>query len=250
MPPISAYRLQFSPLSSGPLPEWTGSMWRGAFGHALRDQQCTTRLSNCGSCELKHHCLYSTVFETPVPTDTTRMRKYTHAPHPYIIRTASHGAQQQLDLIIVGEHRHKARDLILAFAQASQGGLGKNHTKYKLDKVTDIQAELAPPALLDADTLDIELLSLCRINQHGRPMSVNNFDHRNWLRALLRRVNSLAHFHCPETVLSEQETNHTLDAIQRSTLVEHTLQWQKLERYSNRQTFCKQAPLYTTVNRR
>ena len=35
-------------------------------------------------CLLRNQCIYSYVFETPVPDDAQMMRKYTVAPHPFI----------------------------------------------------------------------------------------------------------------------------------------------------------------------
>ena len=67
------------------LPAYKGSTLRGGFGHAFKKVVCVKREKTCDSCLLKGKCVYSYVFETPPPPDTTRMRKYPFAPHPFII---------------------------------------------------------------------------------------------------------------------------------------------------------------------
>src|SRR5690242_8725929 len=74
----------FAPSASLPLPAYTGSMFRGAFGMALKQAVCVTRTYDCPSCLLKERCLFPYIFETPPPPDARVMRKYTAAPHPFV----------------------------------------------------------------------------------------------------------------------------------------------------------------------
>ncbi len=100
------------------LPVYKGSTFRGGFGHAFKKVVCVhpvrrsrkslnpaetiltsdpavgqrgiisngvNREKICASCLLKGKCVYSYVFETPPPPDTSKMRKYPFAPHPFII---------------------------------------------------------------------------------------------------------------------------------------------------------------------
>lgn len=60
--------------------------WRGAFGHALKKTVCVVRDTPCAQCLLKHACAFSYVFETPQPANTEKMRKYTAAPHPFVLQ--------------------------------------------------------------------------------------------------------------------------------------------------------------------
>src|SRR4030042_4905148 len=67
------------------LPAYKGSTFRGAFGHAFKKIVCVNREKLCESCLLREKCVYSYVFETPPPSDTSKMRKYPFAPHPFVI---------------------------------------------------------------------------------------------------------------------------------------------------------------------
>ncbi|MBI3060334.1 MAG: hypothetical protein HYY81_13715 [Deltaproteobacteria bacterium] len=40
---------------------------------------------DCDRCILRFKCAYPYIFDTPVPKDSTRMRKYQTAPHPFVI---------------------------------------------------------------------------------------------------------------------------------------------------------------------
>ena len=83
--PIKTYRFYFATDSAVRLPSFPGSAWRGAFGYALKKTVCIVRNTPCNQCMLKNACVYSTVFETPPPANTEKMRKYTAAPHPFVL---------------------------------------------------------------------------------------------------------------------------------------------------------------------
>jgi hypothetical protein len=82
--PIAPYRVRFSSAANGKLPPFTGSVWRGASGHALRKTVCVTPLDSCPSCLPYRSCTYPYIFETPPPLGTGKMRRYTAAPHPFL----------------------------------------------------------------------------------------------------------------------------------------------------------------------
>jgi hypothetical protein len=46
------------------LPEYKGSTFRGAFGHALKRVVCALRREDCADCLLRDKCVYAFVFET------------------------------------------------------------------------------------------------------------------------------------------------------------------------------------------
>jgi hypothetical protein len=61
------------------LPPFKGSTLRGGFGHAFKETVCVVEHRDCA------RCTYPNVFDTPVPEGDTRMRKYTQAPHPFVL---------------------------------------------------------------------------------------------------------------------------------------------------------------------
>jgi hypothetical protein len=92
--PVGRYRLHYRAADPVRLPEYAGSTWRGALGHALKRTVCVTHEPRCPACLLYTSCAYSYVFETPPPPGTAKMRLYPAAPHPFVIEPAEGGARE------------------------------------------------------------------------------------------------------------------------------------------------------------
>ena len=82
---VGRYRLRYARRAESRFPAFAGSAWRGAFGHALKRTVCVTRLRQCPDCLLYRSCVYPYIFETPPPLHAAKMRRYTAAPHPFVI---------------------------------------------------------------------------------------------------------------------------------------------------------------------
>lgn len=67
------------------LPKFKGSTFRGGFGHAFRRISCAIKSKTCIDCLLKDKCVYAYVFETISSKDLKTSKRYSHAPHPFII---------------------------------------------------------------------------------------------------------------------------------------------------------------------
>ncbi len=124
------------------LPAYKGSTLRGGFGHAFKKVVCVKREKICDSCLLKGKCVYSYVFETPPPPDTTRMRKYPFAPHPFIItpppeekRKYQKGEILDFELTLIGRSMDYLPYFIYTFDELGRIGIGKARGKYQLEEV-------------------------------------------------------------------------------------------------------------------
>jgi len=160
------------------LPVYKGSTFRGAFGHAFKKVVCVrpvrksrealnptesivksepavgqrgiisngvNREKICGSCLLKEKCVYSYVFETPPPTDTSKMRKYPFAPHPFVItppleekRMYRKDDTLDFELILIGKSIDYLPYFIYTFDELGRIGIGKGKGKYQLEEVRAI----------------------------------------------------------------------------------------------------------------
>lgn len=67
------------------LPRYQGAAFRGGFGSVVTSLACPTRPVDGLPARLGQRCIYSEVFETPVPPDSPVMRKYPSAPHPFVL---------------------------------------------------------------------------------------------------------------------------------------------------------------------
>lgn len=129
------------------LPVYKGSTFRGGFGYAFKKVVCVSREKVCGSCLLKEKCVYSYVFETPPRSDTSKMRKYPFAPHPFIItppledkKTYTEGETLCFELTLIGKSIDYLPYFIYTFDELGRIGIGKGKGHYHLEEVRAITA--------------------------------------------------------------------------------------------------------------
>ena len=96
--PLARYRLEWQASTPIHLPDFAGSMLRGAFGHALRQLACMTKQKDCAGCPLLTSCPYPAIFAPPPPASHV-LQKFSQIPVPYVIEPPDWGARR----IDVGE---------------------------------------------------------------------------------------------------------------------------------------------------
>lgn len=137
--PVSRFTLHFTGCDRNLLPRYSGSAWRGAFGHALKKTVCVVKNTPCQSCLLLSTCAYSYIFETPPPADSTKMRRYSNAPHPFIITPHETQSPDQgsyrLQLTLIGHSLRYLPYLIYAFKTAGERGIGGKRQRCELQEV-------------------------------------------------------------------------------------------------------------------
>lgn len=85
--PFSPVELEFAALGELRWPEFRGGLFRSGLGLFLRELACITGADTCQGCPHLARCAYSVIFETPVVAGQTPvLRRYTHAPHPFVLR--------------------------------------------------------------------------------------------------------------------------------------------------------------------
>lgn len=268
--PISFGRFTATFVLDGPLtlPPYAGSLFRGAFGWAIKRVVCVTRTYDCPPCLLRDRCVYPYVFETPPPADTRIMRKYPVAPHPFVLippdggRTLAPGRTFELGLTLVGKAVEWLPQFIFALERMGRAGFGSRRTSaalvevcgwidgrrsrvYSVDDRTLAGAEAftdrvtvpagpaldpSPPAA--ASQVAIELLSPLRIRYEERLAATLEF--HMLIRSLLRRLAHLSYFHCggdPSAVAFRE----WIDQAQQVRTVSSSLIWSDWTRYSTRQ---------------
>ena len=284
------------------LPAYKGSTFRGAFGHAFKKVVCVrpvrksrealnpaetilkselgvgqrsiisdgvNRERICGSCLLKGKCVYSYIFETPPPSDTSKMRKYPFAPHPFVItppleekRTYREGDTLCFELTLIGKSIDFLPYFIYTFDELGKMGIGKGKGKYQLEEVRAIQVGERSKTKdgeailiysgkdktlrntfgvlklddlgsfdLSPSTLHLNFLTPTRLKFDGNLSPKPEF--HILFRNLLRRISLIFYFHCGEELVLDFK-----GLIERSREVKvqkEKLSWFDWERYSNRQ---------------
>jgi hypothetical protein len=186
----------------------------------------------CGSCLLKEKCIYSYTFETPPPSDTSKMRKYPFAPHPFVItppleekRTYRENDTVCFELTLIGKSIDFLPYFIYTFDELGQIGIGKGRGKYKLvevktpknhteeeviyssadkilrqniktaglEEVLNFFSHFSPSGLLT-----INFITPTRLKFEGRLSGTLEF--HILIRNMLRRISLLSYFHCGEEI--------------------------------------------------
>lgn len=267
LPALKLLPLRFTLRARTPLqlPRYKGSTLRGGFGTAFKQAVCVVEHRDCGRCLLRTTCAYPYVFDTPVPDDAARLRKYTAAPHPFVLlpplEPKAHyepGECLHVDWTLIGNGAQYLPYFIYAFERlGAQQGLGKGRGRFTLEEVcwlppraapvTIYRAEdqvlqhtfrlldvhdLATPSDTDAgNRLTLHFLTPTRLVYQGSLTDTPAF--HVILRTLLRRLSNLAYFHCGTEL--QLDFRHLIDRAKDVTIVTRRLQWYDWERYSARQ---------------
>ena len=243
------------------LPPYKGSTLRGAFGIVFKETVCVMDHRDCDRCILRLKCAYPYIFDTPVPEDSTRMRKYQTVPHPFVIEPPletrelyKRNEPLTFRLTLIGKAVEYLPYFIYTFERLGrERGIGRGRGRFEVEGVTWIDSEgiekeiydgqkkvlsnsFRPLTILDlplihSDLITIHYLTPTRITYEGQLHTAPEF--HVIIRNLLRRLSNLAYFHCGG--------EFTLDfkgIIEKSKEIETRdgdVHWHDWERYSARQ---------------
>lgn len=255
--PIARFHLTARADAPLRLPDYAGSMLRGAFGHALLG---LTLLPHKGDtpCALKETCPYCQIFATPAPPAHS-LQKFSQVPNPYVIEPPPLGARQiqagetfSFNLVLIGRALDQIALVIFAFERALKRGLGKQQSTCTLLSVSQECAPNNPliwqagkhavaaiqtslPAIgRPSESAHLLLKTPLRLQHHGQPVGARELDARTLLITLARRHQLLADLHLGAQ--APQLDFQALDAAARTiTLKPEQLRWFSWTRYSNRQ---------------
>jgi len=246
--------LELRALTAISLPPYKGSALRGGFGHAFRKVVCAVRKNDCTDCLLKHRCAYSYVFETPPPPDTTMLRKYPRAPHPFVIEPPDEdkgiyepGETLTFSLVLIGRGREYLPYFVYAFEELGKMGIGKGKGRYVVEEIRDgndviytaeskrLNSPNSPIALPleidDVHRLSLSFITPARIKFDEQITTDPEF--HILIRNLLRRISSLSYFH--EGIKMELDYQGIIDRSMAVKTTRKDITWNDWERYSSRQ---------------
>ncbi|MXX11011.1 MAG: CRISPR system precrRNA processing endoribonuclease RAMP protein Cas6 [Nitrospira sp. SB0677_bin_15] len=255
--PLAQYRFKFRTTDDIRLPGYSGSAWRGAFGHSLKKLVCVTREPQCESCLLYRHCRYPYFFETPPDPAVGKLRKYNAVPHPFVLSPGStlHGqlaadTEHMLDVTLFGHGNQHLPYIIHALDKAAQQGIGKQRGALELLEVQqqvddDWDVIYRPGGQLNSHQVEsinlpdcptqfkIRLLTPLRMKVHGRLVTPDAFTFKVLFSTLLRRISLLTAFHSDTPLETDfAGLSRMAEAI---PITSHELRWHEWTRYSSRQ---------------
>jgi len=259
--PLARYRLEWQASTPIRLPEYAGSMLRGAFGHALRQLACMTRRKECTGCPLLSSCPYPAIFAPP-PPNAHALQKFSQIPVPYIIEPPDWGARQlgegevfAFHVVLVGRTLRELPLIILAWRRAFARGVGAGDGTAELLRVvhcgegkeTEIHrpdtGTIVPHAQAIAvnasetegtgqDRLSLHFVTPLRLQQNGHALAPEKLASRTLLMALVRRANLLAEFHADGPLV---DNFGSLLAASANIRDKKRLVWRDWTRFSSRQ---------------
>lgn len=252
------YRFHCRARDAVAFPHYSGSTWRGAFGHALKRTACVTHQPQCRSCLLRYQCAYSVIFETPPPSDAKLLRNYPAAPHPYLIHPeATHngsfraGDGFSVELTLIGQANRLLPYLLHSWQLMGEQGLGRPRGRFEVESVSQYDGhqwhpiyrpgaaltvqpgEIPLPHLPTTALCQIQLLTPMRLRYQERLMGAREFNFRGLLANLLRRLSMLAYFH-GDTPL-EADFKALVEGAGQVAPLDSRLHWFDWTRYSSSQ---------------
>ncbi len=177
------------------------------------------------------------LFESPIPPGAAMMRRYTAAPHPFVVEAGSdehcsYGAGESFSfgIVLIGSTRCFMPALIDAVRQMGDDGMGLGRGQF--DRV-EVDARDAGTCDVHTDASDrccIDLLTPTRIKYGGKLRG--DLEFHMLFRSLLRRVSALEHFYGDGI---DADFPALVRAAEQVETVESSLRWVELSRYSTRQ---------------
>lgn len=260
--PLARYRFTFTVTRDTRLPEYAGSMLRGAFGHALRSVACMTRQKECTGCALLSTCPYLAIF-APVPPAEHALQKFSQIPVPYVIepehtavREYPIGSTLRFDMVLMGRAIKELPLIILAWRRALARGLGARQGTAELAQVDLIHGQTAQTIFTpdhgqvmahraetawiketssetsNTQKITLQFITPLRLQENGKALPPNRLTPKALLMSLVRRVHLLADFHFGQPLTADfaELAKHAAGITDN-----RQLRWQDWTRYSARQ---------------
>lgn len=264
LPAVPYLRLRVTMRAEQPaaLPEYHGSMLRGAFGHALRRTVCTMGPRQpCVSCQLRRACVYPRIFETFVEDEPPPfLRGIDQAVRPYVFEPRGSGGERMprggsldFDLLLFGQAVDLQAYAVLALERMARGGLGAGRARFEVVRIEALDPAGAPSALFAEGTapaaapvapslpsesplpegaVTLRFATPLRIKVRHQLTDRPRF--RDLAFHMLRRVLEMAHWHVPGAAV-DWEFYPLLQRCEGVRLAGSDLRWLDWERWSQRQ---------------
>jgi len=236
---IFPLRVRFSYPENNRPGRYSGSAWRGAFGHALKKLVCIFKHGHCETCPLKVSCAYTLIFESHLTADAVR-----GIPSPYTLYPVCEKDELHLHMSIIGKAAISFFPFILHALRVA-GEQGVAHRAFGFEAVerfdegmwkpmesqpVALPAMMPMPPQLSGQTLHLQLITPVRFKHQGHFVTPDTLTLELWIRALRRRLISLAASWGDESAMRQ------LCAVDEAgEWCAPDLRWQETERYSSRQ---------------
>lgn len=219
--PLTQYHFHFKAAQDIAAFTFSGSLWHGLWGKALRQYSCTMPDTNCKKCLLLHQCHYSFLFRGTRPPQAKRMRDYSHIPVPHVFQHTEQSVSRlvtgdmfSVDLVFVGHTIYYLPLILQTMHTIGRMGFGKQRYKADLAQVTQQTATGMTQLVLDEqgyypstinapcvypacpEHIRLQFITPCQLStkkEHQQHFSLGYF-----LMGLIRRISHLQYFYTNE----------------------------------------------------
>lgn len=260
---FAKFRFYLRPLEKIYLPRYKGSVLRGGFGNIFKKTVCMNNKRDCNECILQERCVYSYIFETPLPQNLLEKSKFKlkRPPHPYVLEPPitskieyNHNDELAFNLILIGRGIEYLPYFVFVFEELGKRGLGKGRGKYELVRVDNEEGERIYESGKLSDNFQVksfqDIINECNIpeSKNYQQVKINfltpvriilrgelptKFDFNLFIINLLRRISWLSIVHGDKEL--EFNYKYFISYADVVKIKERNIKWYDWERYSSRQ---------------
>lgn len=244
------------------------STLHGGFGAVFKNLVCVhdARATPCGPCLLRHTCPYGILFETAPPPGSQVLRGLANVPRPFVLEPPLDARTQydsadllEVGLVLVGRAIDFLPYFLVVFQELGRAGLGATRGRFTVEALRAVnpitgaetlvyqegrgvlseasmgigfsEAHEAAARIPVRDNITMRFLTPTRLVDNDKLVAKPEFP--VLIRALLRRISSLAYFHCGERC--DLEFQRVKEEAAQVSLTHSDLRWWDWARYSARQ---------------
>lgn len=247
------------------LPDYSGNVFRGNFGHSFKDVACLTLKKNCEKCEQKSQCAYIKIFETEYPETAKQVKRMKQVPKPYVINPPAmniteleEGKNLYFGLTLIGTSVDYLPYFVFSFKEMGKAGIGANRGKFIIEdvlaylpddenyhsifkaenqKLINVSDNYHITFNNDSNNTEnsnqVALKFISPTNIVVDKSSKHNMEFYPLFSRLISRINALSLLYC-----GEELTDNYLELIEKSkeiSIKENSTSWYQIEKYSSRQ---------------
>ena len=265
---VAKFRLKLAPQERLSLPPYMANTLRGGFGAVFKSLVCAynARATPCGPCLLRHTCPYGVLIETAPAPGSEVLRGLASIPRPFVLEPPLDGRMRydpgdflEVGLVLIGRAIDSLAYFLAVFQELGRAGLGTTRGTFTVETLRAVdpitgaetlvyqegqkvlsesnagigfsEAHQAAARTPVRDEITIRFLTPTRLVDNDRLVAKPEFS--VLIRALLRRISSLAYFHCGERC--DLEFQRVKEEAARVSLTHSDLRWWDWARYSARQ---------------
>lgn len=253
--PIKRYRFNFTVTQAFTLPDYSGSLLRGIFGHSLKRLSCMTKAESCEGCALIRTCPYPEIFEAPV-RENESFSKVQNVPQGYVIEPPlsdnryEKGDTFSFTMVLMGKSIDRLALITFAWQKALEKGIREGHAALNGVDVENVSAgEITWMSILFDGKIEahdpflylptsfptsyqLQFQTAMRLQRNGRAITPDEITPHLFLSQLLRRLSWVSERHLGDYMVLHYDQLAADIALLKE---QHHLTWYDWARYSNRQ---------------